>query len=72
MDEEFGLAALEPGEAGSPELRRAVNRILAEEMKKAVELISANRGRLDALTDRLLTVNRMTGPEIDAVLSGRA
>ena len=69
MDSEFGLAAISPEEANSLDVRTAVNKILSDEMKKAVAIIDENRNRVDALVDRLISDNRLTGSEIDSILS---
>lgn len=66
MDEEFGLGVVQET-TQSGEVRRAVNRILSEEMKKAVELISANRAAVEELVEELLTRNHLTGPEISRI-----
>lgn len=66
MDEEFGLGVLHETTQSS-EVRRAVNRILLEEMKKAVELITANRAAVEALVEALLIKNHLTGPEISRI-----
>lgn len=71
MDDEFGLAVISSEEANgelSVELRRAVNKILSAEMAKAVKLISENRKAVDALVERLITDNHLTGAEIDELL----
>lgn len=72
MNEEFGLAVISSAEAAgelSIELRNAVNKILSAEMTKAVRLISDNRKAIDALVERLITDNYLTGPEINEILS---
>lgn len=72
MAEEFGLAVIDQDSARfselSSEVRDAVNKILADEMKKAVELISAHKNCIDALVEQLLVKNHMNGAEIDRVL----
>ena len=71
MDEEFGLAVVDREATSDGELslavRAAVNRILDSEMKKAVELISANRDKIDRLVEALILKNRLTGDEIDEI-----
>lgn len=68
MDEKFGLAVIDQQAARSGELssevREAVNKILAEEMQKAVKLIDENRSAIDALVERLLSENHLTGDAI--------
>ena len=68
MDEKFGLAVIDQQAARtgelSAEVREAVNKILADEMHNAVELIEANKTAIDALVERLLSDNHLTGDEI--------
>ncbi len=65
MYEDFGLST---GKADD-EVRKFVNKILAEQLNKAIELISANREAMDALVNALLDKNQLKGNEIDDVLS---
>ena len=69
MDSDFGLAVISPEEAKALDVRAAVNKILSEEMARAIDVISKNRKSIDALVDRLLVDNRLSGEEIDQVLS---
>ena len=69
MDSSFGLAVISPEEATALDIHAAVNRILSEEMAKAIEIISENKNSIDALVDSLLSANRLTGSEIDLLLS---
>ncbi|MBQ8830760.1 MAG: AAA family ATPase [Oscillospiraceae bacterium] len=73
MDEAFGLAVIDPQNARSGELsvqvRDAVNKMLDEEMKRAIALISENKAVIDALVSELMKKNHLNGKEIDAVLS---
>ena len=73
MDDDFGLAVIDPQTARggelSAEVRAAVNRILAQEMKKAVEIISENKHLVDSLVKTLLERNHLNGSEIDRLLS---
>jgi len=71
MDKDFGLGYVRPG-AGDidVELHRAVNRILEQEMQKAVEMIDRNRQTVERLADRLLERNYLIGEEIEEVLNG--
>ena len=71
MDSEFGLAAVseqqrQQGEI-SLEVRKMVNRILAEQMEQTLQLIARHRKALDALVDALMQKNHLTGPEIDRI-----
>jgi ATP-dependent metalloprotease FtsH len=71
MDEKFGLSVIEREEIAygelSEEVREAVNAILDEQMKKAVELISQNKKAIDALVKKLMTDNHVYGEEIDKI-----
>ncbi|MBQ8894747.1 MAG: AAA family ATPase [Clostridia bacterium] len=68
MDEEFGLAVADPRADQSGEIRRAVNRILAAQLEKAVEIISAHKPAIDRLVETVISKNHLTGREIDEIL----
>ena len=69
MDEDFGLAAMDPGQAlKDPAFRARVNQILRTELETAVSLIEANRPRIDRLVDALMAKNKLTGPEMEEIL----
>ncbi len=71
MDDEFGLAVVDSASGEmSVQVRAAVNKLLQSEMQKAIELISANRDRIDRLVSALLEKNRLTGEEIDKIFRG--
>ena len=76
MDDQFGLAVVDPQAASAGELsrevREAVNAILEAEMKNAKQLIAKNRASIDALVKRLLSDNHLTGDEIKAVFEKAA
>lgn len=71
MDEKFGLAVIDQQAARSGELsaevREAVNKILADEMQNAVKLIEENKSAIDALVERLLSENHLTGNAIKEI-----
>lgn len=71
MDENFGLAVIDQQAAKnsklSGEIRVAVNKILSNEMKNAIKLIEENRFLIDALVEKLLSDNHLTGDEIKSV-----
>ena len=73
MDNSFGLAVIDSQAARMGELssdvRSAVNAILAEQMSKAIELITKGRPAIDRLVEELMTKNHLTGDEIDKLLS---
>lgn len=75
MDEKFGLAVISDSEAAngeiSVEVRKAVNAILAAEMKNAVDSIRANVGSIDALVEKLLSDNHLTGEQIKQILEAK-
>ena len=68
MDDKFGLAVIDQQAARtgelSSEVRDAVNKILADEMQNAVKLIEENKSAIDALVERLLSENHLTGDAI--------
>jgi ATP-dependent Zn protease len=68
MDEDFGLAVIEPSGAGSAEVREAVNKILKAELENAIRSLREHRGAVDALVSALLKENRLTGKQIDDIL----
>ena len=68
MDEDFGLAVIEPSGAGSAEVREAVNKILKAELENAIRSLRDHRGAVDALVSALLKENRLTGKQIDDIL----
>lgn len=72
MDEDFGLAVIDQQVARcselSVEVRKEVNKILSEEMKNAIKLIEDNKPAIDALVDRLLVNNHLSGDEIKDIL----
>lgn len=68
MSEEFGLAVIDKQSAMdgvlSIEIRNAVNAILSEEMAKAKKIIEDNKNAIDALVEKLMSDNHLTGDEI--------
>ena len=73
MDNSFGLAVIDSQAARMGELssdvRSAVNAILAEQMSKAIELITKGRPAIDRLVEELMIKNHLKGDEIDKLLS---
>jgi len=72
MDADFGLAVV-PGTVAangdmSIEVRTAVNKILKEQMNKAIQLISENKGKIDALVERLMDKNHLNSAEIEQAI----
>lgn len=76
MDDTFGLSYIDRQAAQSGQVsvmvRDAVNKLLAEQMRSAVELISANRALIDALVERLLEKNHLSGNEIECIFQMNA
>lgn len=72
MDDVFGLAVVNARAASdgtmSVEVRAAVNKILKEQMEKAVQLISENKDKIDSLVEELMNKNHLNGAEIDAAI----
>lgn len=69
MDDDFGLAVIGQSSDGAlqREVRDAINKILEEEMKNAIDIIRENRASIDALVGRLLSDNHLTGDEIKSI-----
>ncbi len=72
MDDELGLAVISPQAAELGELagevRKAVNRILREEMDNAIRMIAENREKMDALVAELVKKNSLIQSEIEAII----
>lgn len=73
MEESFGLATINVSSPSSvqlaDEVRACVNGILDREMNSALALLSENRASVDALVNKLIEKNHLSGSEIEAVLS---
>lgn len=70
MDEEFGLAVVNPdrlSESKHQELLDRVNDLLRSELKEGEEEISANRKIMDAFVDVLMVREHLNGDEIDEI-----
>ena len=68
MDEEFGLAVVTGTMPDA--VRTIVNRILKEQLEKAVKLILENRDKIDSLVGALMDKNHLNGVEIRQILEG--
>ncbi len=69
MDDDFGLAYMDPKEAmRDPAFRKKVNEILGREMRATIEIIQKNRARIDRMVAELLKKNKLTGDEIEELL----
>jgi len=70
MDEEFGLAVMDPEEESmTREVRTAVNRVLRQQMDEALRLLRENQNKLEALVAMLLAKNQLNRREIEKVLT---
>ncbi len=71
MDADFGLAVVTTRSARdgelSGEVRSAVNRILDEEMKRAIAQITEGKPAIDALVEKLISENHLGGDEIKKI-----
>lgn len=76
MDDEMGLAVVDPQEAQSGvlalDIRRSVNKILDREMKHAIRLIDENKPIIDLFVGKLLAENHLTGNEVKAIFESRS
>ncbi|SEP66680.1 ATP-dependent metalloprotease FtsH [Lachnospiraceae bacterium NE2001] len=69
MDEEFGLAYMDAGDAmKDPSLRKRVNELLSAEMRATIDIISQNKERIDRMVSELLKKNKLTGAEMEELL----
>ncbi|MDO5476686.1 MAG: AAA family ATPase [Eubacteriales bacterium] len=69
MDPEYGLVAMDPGEAmKDPAFRTRVRDLLDREMRACEDLIRENRTRIDRLVTALLSRNKLTAQEIEEIL----
>lgn len=75
MDEEFGLAVIDIRSCANPNTlareRDIVNGILSEQLQKAVDIISKNKHKIDAMVDALMVRNHLNGNEIEQIFSGQ-
>lgn len=71
MDNGMGLATIDTASLCSDALlanvHEAVNRILSEEMEKAVKAVKENRKKIDALVSALMAQNHLSGPQITEI-----
>ena len=68
MDSDYGLFVGETDPANNSEVREKIRSILASELDKAKESITANRARMDRLVSQLLKKNKLTANEIEVCL----
>ena len=55
----------------TPELRLAINRILKEQLDKAISIIQQNKHKIDALVDALMKKNHLNANEIKEIMTSR-
>ena len=68
MDDSLGLVSFANPNEMSAETKTAVNKILANEMNNAIEIIKANKKSVDALSEALINKNHLSGNEISKML----
>jgi len=68
MDDKFGLAVME-SDVNVIELRLRINEILSEEMEKTILILRKHKYLLDRLVTTLMERKRLTGKEIEEVLT---
>ena len=72
MDANFGLATIGRDAASgelADEVRAAVNVILDEQMKLAIELVKENKKAIDVMVEALMLKNHLVESEIDEIFS---
>ncbi len=70
MSDAVGLAVIDRAEESAlPEIRRAINALLREQLQAAIELVEANRDKLDRLTEALIVGTHLTGVQVEEILS---
>lgn len=76
MDDEFGMAVMSQEEATrgplAAKVSQRVSGIIKEEMANTVAVIDKNKARLDRMVNALLEKNKLTGGEMEELLSDPA
>ncbi len=76
MDEAFGMATIEPIQGQSGEVQKLLmtetNKILREQMERAITLIGKNRASIDVLVEKLLQAGHLNGAEISGIFQQKA
>ncbi len=76
MEESFGMATVEPAQSQSGEFQSLfmaeTNRILREQMDRAIDLIGKNRAAIDALVEKLRLIGHLNGAEISEIFRNNA
>ena len=70
MDRDYGMAVIDSNQIfQTVKVNQRINRILDERLSSAIQLISENRIKMDALVDKLLQLNHLNREEIDQILT---
>ncbi len=69
MDEEMGLAYVDPAQVNDSDIRKRVNEILERELRMTLEILKENRAAMDRLVAALLEKDHLKADEIDAIFS---
>lgn len=73
MDSQFGMSTISASSladgATLSEVRGVVNKLLEEELSNAIEIIKANRTKMDNLVAELIAKNRLNGNEIAEIIN---
>ena len=72
MYEDIGLSTRQLDDSAPEAVRDSVNKILSEELEKAVEIIDKNRAAIDKMVDALMEHNHLKENEIDEIFSSSA
>lgn len=68
MDDQFGLAVISREDSMSDKVTNRVNEILKEQMQEALQIVSQNKHRVDALVNALKSKNHLNGSDIEKII----
>ncbi len=72
MDEQFGLAVIDPNSKPlSDAVQARVNELLREQLDQAIREISREKEKMDRLVENLLKKNSLKGEDIDRILQNQ-
>ena len=71
MDDSYGITAFVPQNEITSEVRMAVNKILIDEMNKAIEIIKTNTDLVDELSAVLINENNLSSDRIKNILENK-
>ncbi|MEE0945441.1 MAG: AAA family ATPase [Acutalibacteraceae bacterium] len=71
MTEDYGLAVYNNA-VMTDKAKEVVNKLLEEQLSETVRIISDNRDKIDALVNKLMEKNRLTGKEIEDVIGKKS